>query len=145
MLVTQSGSGNKSHRLDFLGDFRSCPHPKTVQDNTLQTSHTIYLYRSSNAQISSDVFRASCNNTLCYFLRTFTVSDGESDLSGRNVTLNVVLWNVVTQSRRPRADIGLLLGVPVYVADGSDLWTVIHDQVWVQWCERYTVYAFLSI
>jgi hypothetical protein len=27
MLVTQSGSGNKSHRLNFLGDFRSCPLP----------------------------------------------------------------------------------------------------------------------
>jgi hypothetical protein len=28
MLVTQSGSGNKSHRLDFLWDFRSCPSQK---------------------------------------------------------------------------------------------------------------------
>jgi hypothetical protein len=31
MLVTQSGFGNKSHRLDFLWDFRSCPLPETVQ------------------------------------------------------------------------------------------------------------------
>jgi hypothetical protein len=37
MLVTQSGSGNKSHRLDFLGDFRSCHLPEIVRDNTLQT------------------------------------------------------------------------------------------------------------
>jgi hypothetical protein len=37
MLVTQSGSGNKSHRLDFLGDFRSCPLPEIVRDNKLQT------------------------------------------------------------------------------------------------------------
>jgi hypothetical protein len=27
MLVTQSGSGNKSHRLDFLSDFRNCLLP----------------------------------------------------------------------------------------------------------------------
>jgi hypothetical protein len=40
MLVTQSDSGNKSHRPDFLADFRSCL-PETVRDNTLQTWHPI--------------------------------------------------------------------------------------------------------
>jgi hypothetical protein len=30
MLITQSGSGNKSHKLDFLGDFRSCTLPEIV-------------------------------------------------------------------------------------------------------------------
>jgi hypothetical protein len=29
-VVALSGSGNKSHRLDFLGDFRSFPLPETV-------------------------------------------------------------------------------------------------------------------
>jgi hypothetical protein len=57
MLVTQSGSGNKSHLLDFLGDFRSCPFLEIVQDNILQTWHPIYLYRSSNARITLDVVR----------------------------------------------------------------------------------------
>jgi hypothetical protein len=28
VVVTQSGSGNKSHRLDFLGDFRSYSLPE---------------------------------------------------------------------------------------------------------------------
>jgi hypothetical protein len=34
---TKSGSGNKSHRLYFLGDFRNCPLPEIARDNTLQT------------------------------------------------------------------------------------------------------------
>jgi hypothetical protein len=63
MLVTQSGSGNKSHRLDFLGDFRSCPLPKIVRDNTLQTWHPISLYHSTNAKITSDVLRAPLNDS----------------------------------------------------------------------------------
>jgi hypothetical protein len=54
MLVTQSGSGNKSLRLDFLGDFRSCPLPEIVP---------ISLYRSSNVKITSDIPRASLNNS----------------------------------------------------------------------------------
>jgi hypothetical protein len=62
MLVIQSGSGNKSHGLGFIGDFRSCPLPETVPDNTLQTWHPISVYRSSNAKITSDVLRASLNN-----------------------------------------------------------------------------------
>jgi hypothetical protein len=52
MLVTQLGSGNKSHRLDFLGDFCSCPLPEIVRDNTLHTCHPISLCRSSNAKIT---------------------------------------------------------------------------------------------
>jgi hypothetical protein len=63
MLVTQSGFGNKSHRLDFLGDFRSCPLPEIVRDKTLQTWHPVSLYRSSNAKIASDVLWASLNNS----------------------------------------------------------------------------------
>jgi hypothetical protein len=63
MLVTQSGSGNKSHRLDFLGDLRRCPLPEVVRDNTLETWHPICLYRFSNAKITSDVLRASLNNS----------------------------------------------------------------------------------
>jgi hypothetical protein len=52
ILVTQLGSRNNS-RLDFLGDFRGCPLPEIVRDNTLQTWHPISLYRSSNANITS--------------------------------------------------------------------------------------------
>jgi hypothetical protein len=63
MLVTQSGSGNKSHWLDFLRDFRSCSTPEIVRDNTLQTWHPISLYRSSNAKITSGVLRASLKNS----------------------------------------------------------------------------------
>lgn len=37
MLVTLSGSGKKSHLLDFLGDFRSCPLPEIDEDAVLQT------------------------------------------------------------------------------------------------------------
>jgi hypothetical protein len=62
MLVTLSGSGNKSHRLDFLGDFRCCYLPEIVRDNTLQAWHPISLYRSSNAKVTSHVLRASLNN-----------------------------------------------------------------------------------
>jgi hypothetical protein len=58
----KSDSGNKSHRLDFLGDFHSCPLPEIFRDNTLQTWHPISLYRSSNAKITSHVFTASLNN-----------------------------------------------------------------------------------
>jgi hypothetical protein len=61
-LVTQSGSGNKSHRLDFLGDCRSCPILEIVRGNTLQTWYSLSLYRSSKAKITSDVLRASLNN-----------------------------------------------------------------------------------
>jgi hypothetical protein len=63
MLVTQSGSGNKSHRLDCLGNFRSCPLPQIVRDNTLQTWYPISLYRSPNAEITLDGFRESLNNS----------------------------------------------------------------------------------
>jgi hypothetical protein len=56
MIVTQSGSGNKSNRLDFLGDFRSYTLPKIFRDNTLQTWHPISLYRFSNVKTTSDVF-----------------------------------------------------------------------------------------
>jgi hypothetical protein len=63
MLVTQSGSGNKSHRLDLLGDFRSCPLPEIFRDNILQTWHPISLYRSPNAKITLYVLRASVNNS----------------------------------------------------------------------------------
>jgi hypothetical protein len=62
MLVTQLGSRNKSHRLDFLRDFRSCPLPKIVQGNTLHTWHPISLYWSLNSKITSDVLTASLNN-----------------------------------------------------------------------------------
>jgi hypothetical protein len=62
MLVTQSGSGNKSHLLDFLGDFRSCPLAEIVLDNTLQTWHPTSLYSSSNDKITPDVLRATLNN-----------------------------------------------------------------------------------
>jgi hypothetical protein len=31
MLLTQSGSGNRSHQLYFLGDFRSCPSQQNFQ------------------------------------------------------------------------------------------------------------------
>jgi hypothetical protein len=64
MLMTLSGSGDKSHRLDFLGDFRSCLLPETVRDNTLQTWNLIYLYRSSSTKITSCVLRASLSNSL---------------------------------------------------------------------------------
>jgi hypothetical protein len=63
MLVTQSGSGNKSHQQDFLGDFRSCPLPEIVRDNAVQTWHPISLYRSSNAKITSHVLGASLSNS----------------------------------------------------------------------------------
>jgi hypothetical protein len=31
MLVTQPGAGNKSHQLNFFGDFRSCPLPEEFE------------------------------------------------------------------------------------------------------------------
>lgn len=43
----------------FLGDFRSYPVPEIVRDSTLQPWHQIYLYRSSNSKITSDVITAS--------------------------------------------------------------------------------------
>jgi hypothetical protein len=55
ILVTQSGCGYKSHLLDFLWDFLSCPLPEIVPDNILQTWHPISLYRSSNAKITWNV------------------------------------------------------------------------------------------
>jgi hypothetical protein len=64
MLVTQLDSGNKSHQLDFVRDFCSCPLPEIVRDNTLQTWHPISLYHSSNAKITTNVLRASLNNSL---------------------------------------------------------------------------------
>jgi hypothetical protein len=79
MLVTLSGSGNKSQQFDFLGDFSSCPLPETVRDNTLQTWHTVSLYRSSNAKITTDVLRASLNNafkdTGIYALKETCIND----------------------------------------------------------------------
>jgi hypothetical protein len=59
----QLGSGNKSHRLDFLGTFPSCPLPEIVRDNTLQSWHMISLNRSSNGKIASDVLWASLSNS----------------------------------------------------------------------------------
>jgi hypothetical protein len=58
MSVTLSDSGRKSHRLGFLGDFRSCPLPAIVRYNNAQTWHAITLYRFSNANITL----ASLNN-----------------------------------------------------------------------------------
>jgi hypothetical protein len=52
MLVTQSGSGNKFHQLDFLGDFSRCPLPEIVRDNTLKTWHPISLCRCPNSKIT---------------------------------------------------------------------------------------------
>jgi hypothetical protein len=49
----------KSHWLDFLGDFCSCPSPEMAQHNTFQTWHPVCLLHSSNAKITSDVLRAS--------------------------------------------------------------------------------------
>jgi hypothetical protein len=63
MLVIHSGSGNKSYWLDFLRDFLSCPLLEIVWDNTLQTWHPRPSYHSSNAKITSDVLRASLNNS----------------------------------------------------------------------------------
>jgi hypothetical protein len=61
-LVTQSDSGNKSDRIDFLGDFRSCPKQAIVRDDTLQTWDPVSLYPSSNAKIIPQVLRALLNN-----------------------------------------------------------------------------------
>jgi hypothetical protein len=63
VLVTQSGSGHKSHRLDFLAGFRSWPLPEIVLDTTIQIGHPINLYRSSNAKITWGVSRATLNNS----------------------------------------------------------------------------------
>jgi hypothetical protein len=41
MLVTQLGSGDKPHRLDVLGDFRSCPLQEIFRDDALKTWHPI--------------------------------------------------------------------------------------------------------
>jgi hypothetical protein len=64
MLVAQSGSGNRPHRLDFLGYFHNCPIPEIAPDNTLRTWHPVSLYRTSNAKVTSDVPRASVNNSV---------------------------------------------------------------------------------
>jgi hypothetical protein len=70
VLVTQSGCGNKSHRLDFLGDYRSCPPPPPARRNTdsaLQTWHPLAMYRSSKAKMTSEVIKASLNNSSIYY------------------------------------------------------------------------------
>jgi hypothetical protein len=59
----RSGSENKSHRFDFLWNYRSCPLPEIVRDNTLQIWRSIPLHRSSKAKITSDVLRASLNSS----------------------------------------------------------------------------------
>jgi hypothetical protein len=49
--------------LIFSGILDSCPLPEIVRDNTLQTWHPISLYHFPNAKITSDVLRASLNNS----------------------------------------------------------------------------------
>jgi hypothetical protein len=61
--VTPSDSGKKNHRLDFLGDFYSFPIQEIVRVNPKQNWHPITLYRSLNAKITSDVLKASLNNS----------------------------------------------------------------------------------
>jgi hypothetical protein len=39
--VIQLDPGNKLHRIDFLGDFRTCLLPEIVRDNSLQTWYPI--------------------------------------------------------------------------------------------------------
>jgi hypothetical protein len=46
----QAGLGNRSHRPDFLGNFRTCPLPETVRDKNLQTWHPVSSCLSSNAK-----------------------------------------------------------------------------------------------
>jgi hypothetical protein len=62
----------KKKKLDFIGDFRSCPLPEIVGDNTLQTWHLISLYRSSNAKLTSDVLRASLNDSFKDYWHLYT-------------------------------------------------------------------------
>lgn len=57
----------RSHGLDSHENFRSCPVPQTVQDNTSQTCHPITLYHSSNTRITSDVIRATLNSLFSYY------------------------------------------------------------------------------
>jgi hypothetical protein len=65
LLVTQSGSKNKSHQLNFLRDFHRCPFPEIAQDNILQNLHPIFLYHSSYAKITSDV-HSRITGILCF-------------------------------------------------------------------------------
>lgn len=60
MYVTQSASGNKSHRRDCLRDFHICPLPEIDGDNfTFLASET---FVPSTEYKASDVDRASLNN-----------------------------------------------------------------------------------
>jgi hypothetical protein len=69
MLVTQWDSGYKSHRLYFVGDFHSCPFAEIFRGNALQTWHPIALCCSSNTKITTDVLRASLNNSFKNYCR----------------------------------------------------------------------------
>jgi hypothetical protein len=51
----------------FSGIFVAAPLPEIVRDNILQTWHLMSLYRSSNARVTSDVLRASLNNSFKYY------------------------------------------------------------------------------
>jgi hypothetical protein len=63
-LVTQSVSGHKSHRLYFVGYFRSCLFSAVVRERYLQTWHSTALNPSSNAKITSDVLWVSLSSVL---------------------------------------------------------------------------------
>jgi hypothetical protein len=63
MLLTHSGSGN-IRPTSFSRGFSKLPHPRNISRYTLKTWHTIALYRSSNAKITSTALRASINNSL---------------------------------------------------------------------------------
>jgi hypothetical protein len=62
MLVTQSGSGNKSHRLDFLGDFCICPLPEIVRDNLTNLASDILrisgIYALEETRVNDTIVRA---------------------------------------------------------------------------------------
>jgi hypothetical protein len=45
LCVGLSGSENKSHRLDFIRNFRSCPFLGIGRDNALHISHLMSFYR----------------------------------------------------------------------------------------------------
>jgi hypothetical protein len=48
MLVTQSGSGNKSHKLHFLGYFHSCPLPVRNQLTNLASGTFVLFLKCQN-------------------------------------------------------------------------------------------------
>jgi hypothetical protein len=61
MLVTESGSGYKSHSLDFLGDFRSCHISETDKQQHLtklvSDSFVPFLESQNNLRRSSSVIK----------------------------------------------------------------------------------------